>query len=67
MLTAAEIKLIKSLKDKKAREETGLFVVEGEKMVDEALRSGWQIKQIYRRSEIGPKAMERISHLSSPS
>ncbi len=67
MLTAAEIKLIKSLKDKKFREETGLFVVEGEKMVDEALRSGWQIKQIYRRSEIGPKAMERISHLSSPS
>ena len=54
MLTAAQIKLIRSLKDKKRREESGLFVVEGEKMVR-------------REEEIGASAMERISLCSSPS
>lgn len=67
MLTNADIKLIKSLKDKKGREESGLFVVEGEKMVQEAIDSGWRIKEIYRRDEIGMNAMSRISLLSSPS
>lgn len=67
MLSAADIKLIKSLKDKKFRQETGLFVVEGEKLVAEALSSGWRIKEIYRREEIGENAMSRISQLSSPS
>ena len=33
----ADIKLIRSLGQKKFREELGLFVVEGEKMVGEAL------------------------------
>lgn len=33
-------KLLRSLKDKTAREETGLFLVEGQKMIQEALNSG---------------------------
>jgi TrmH family RNA methyltransferase len=34
-----EIKRVKSLQQKKFRDETGLFVVEGEKMVEEACAS----------------------------
>ncbi len=43
-------KLIRSLKDKKARDESGLFVVEGEKLVEEALRSGWTVELLLRVS-----------------
>lgn len=67
MVTAAQIKLIRSLAQKKEREACGLFVVEGEKMVAEAQRSGWAIEAVYRREEVGEKAMERMSLLSTPS
>lgn len=62
-----EIKRVKALQQKKFRDETGLFVVEGEKMVDEACHSGFSIENIYLRNEIGEDAMKRISALSSPS
>ena len=67
MLTAAEIKRIRSLAQKKEREACGLFVVEGEKMVAEAQRSGWTVEAVYRVEEVGEKAMERMTLLSSPS
>ena len=67
MLTAAQIKLIRSLAQKKEREACGLFVVEGEKMVAEAQRSGWTVETVYRVEEVGEKAMERMTLLSSPS
>ena len=67
MITAAQIKFIRSLSRKKERDEAGLFVVEGEKMVAEALRSGWTVEAVFRTEEIGEKTMERISQLSSPS
>lgn len=67
MLAAADIKRIKSLKDKKFRDELGLFVVEGEKMVAEAAESSFTVVEQYRTEEIGDKAMERITMLSSPS
>lgn len=66
-MTASEIKYIKSLSQKKFRDETGLFTVEGEKMVSEALASGFEILSVYRREEIGDEAMARISQLSNPS
>lgn len=62
-----EIKKIKALQQKKFRDETGLFIVEGEKMVEEAVNSPFGVEKIYRRSEIGEDAMKRISALSSPS
>ena len=62
-----DIKFIKSLSAKKFRDESGLFVVEGEKMVHEALESGFGVVEVYRRDEIGDEAMSRISQLSSPS
>ena len=62
-----EIKKVKSLQQKKFRDETGLFTVEGEKMVDEAVASPFFVESVYRRDEIGEEAMKRISSLSSPS
>ena len=62
-----EIKRVKSLQQKKFRDELGLFTVEGEKMVEEALRSGMDVENVYRTGDIGHDAMSRISALSSPS
>ena len=62
-----EIKFVKSLEQKKFRDESGLFVVEGEKMVAEALRSSFSVEKVYRESEVGSEAMARLSLLSSPS
>ncbi len=66
-MTNQEIKFIKSLSQKKFREQSGLFVAEGEKLVEEALRSRFKVKAVYRKEEIGEPAMARISGLSSPS
>ncbi len=66
-LTAAKIKSIKSLSHKKFRNEEKLFIVEGEKLVEEAEKSGFKIVEKYYRDEIGDNAMSRISSLSSPS
>ena len=64
----ADIKLIRSLGQKKFREELGLFVVEGEKMVGEALtQKRFPVEAVYRLSDVGETVMGRMSHLSSPS
>lgn len=62
-----EIKRLKSLQQKKFRDEMGLFVVEGEKMVEEAEKSRFRVENVYYRDEIGHDAMSRISSLNSPS
>ncbi len=62
-----EIKRLRSLTQKKFRDEYGVFVVEGEKMVAEAVKSGFELERIWREEEIGAEAMSRISSLSSPS
>ena len=67
MLTNAEIKRIKSLKEKKFRDEFGQFTVEGEKLVEEALCSGFRVSAVYRTEEIGEDAMSRMTLLNSPS
>lgn len=66
-ISANKIKFIRSLSQKKFRDEYGLFVAEGEKMVSEALASGYKVEEIYRADEIGKETMSRISNLSSPS
>ena len=64
----ADIRLIRSLGQKKFRQEHGLFVVEGEKMVGEALtQKRFPVEAVYRTSDIGEETMGRMSHLSSPS
>ncbi|MCQ2184001.1 MAG: RNA methyltransferase [Bacteroidales bacterium] len=67
MITANEIKEIRLLQTKKGREESGLFIVEGDKLVREALESDFEVVRVLRESEIGEKAMSRISALVSPS
>ena len=66
-LSNNRIKTIRSLSAKKYRDSLGLFVVEGEKMVAEALASDFQVVEIWKRDDIGYDAMARISQLSSPS
>ncbi len=66
-ISANEIKKVRSLSEKKFRDRLGLFCVEGEKMVDEAMNSRFNVSTVYRRDEIGEQAMARMSMLSSPS
>lgn len=51
MISKINIKLIKSLSDIKNRRKTGLFITEGEKIVEELLRSELSVKQIFATTE----------------
>lgn len=53
-----EIKRVKSLQQKKVRDELGLFIVEGEKMVQEALESPFKVESVYRKEDIGEESMK---------
>ena len=74
MLTKNQIKLIRSLSLKKNRKKHGLFIVEGEKLVNEVLRSDWEVEGIYATKEwLGENAtiisnndLSRISSLKTP-
>jgi TrmH family RNA methyltransferase len=63
----ADIKTIRSLEMKKFRESLGLFILEGEKIVGEAQKSGIRILKMFYRNDIGEELMSKISLLSSPS
>ena len=67
MLSKNDIKEIRALGQKKFRDERRLFVVEGEKLVEEALRSGFDVVARYRIEDIGEETMARISQLTHPS
>ena len=62
MLTKAQIKRLRSLSEKKFRDEYGQFLVEGEKMVAEALSSGFNVLEVIREDQ---DTMSRISSLST--
>ena len=51
MINKNTIKLIKSLSVKKYREKEGLFLVEGDKMVAEALCSGYKVEKLIATPE----------------
>ncbi|MDD2490948.1 MAG: RNA methyltransferase [Bacteroidales bacterium] len=67
MISKQELKFVKSLAQKKFRDENSMFVIEGEKLLQEAERSNVTILKIYRREEIGDENMSKISQLASPS
>jgi TrmH family RNA methyltransferase len=75
MLTNKQIKNLKSLQLKKYRDETDLFVAEGDKLIKDLLDSDFEIKELYttKNSEIekgdllSEKEMSRISGLHSSS
>ena len=75
MINKREIKLINSLKRKKNRIEEGLFIVEGEKNVQELMLSDFEILDIYATDgwltdfdhiKVSPKDLDRITSLSTP-
>ena len=77
MLTKAEIQRLRALREKKNREEAGLFVVEGEKVVGELLAAEFALVEIYATDawlggdaevrRISAEEMGRISHFPTPS
>jgi TrmH family RNA methyltransferase len=54
IVTKAEIQLIRSLDDKRSREEAGLFVAEGEKLVCELLASDFRVRKVYHTGYMAP-------------
>jgi len=75
MATRSELQMLRSLRDKKHREELGLFAVEGEKTVAELLAAGHPFEKIYatpswtgtKTHEVTEDQMSRASHFSTPS
>ena len=73
-LTKAEITRLRSLRDKKAREAAGLYVVENAKVVAELLAAGHAFAELYSTDPATPRAtlvtadeLARISHFPTPS
>ena len=65
MVVKNQIKLIKSLQQKKYRNQHGLFVVEGEKSVGEFLNSCYTLEKVYvTRAEIFNRKSEKIELIS---
>ena len=77
MVTKNEIKFIKSLTSKRVRNKVKLFVVEGEKSINEFLKSDYKVYKIYSINpstfnipekvvEISDKQLSQISSFKSP-
>ncbi|SDH03376.1 TrmH family RNA methyltransferase [Winogradskyella thalassocola] len=77
MLSKNQIKLIKSLSQKKGRQQNGLFIVEGIKGISEFLKSDYILKHLYTTesifdasvdftSEISEVELKKISALKNP-
>ena len=73
-ITKAQVKLVKSLQQKKFRDELGLFVAEGDKCVEE-LRKGFELEFRVQSTEhriqtdsllASPKEIEQMSGLRTP-
>lgn len=75
-MTKAEIQLVRSLADKRSRDESGLFVAEGHKFIGELAASRLRIRKIFCVGDlfagphveaVSPRDMERLSLLKTPS
>jgi RNA methyltransferase, TrmH family len=79
-LSKGQIQFIKELQQKEGRSSQGLFIVEGEKMLDELMGSVFKVDTVYhvadydvanirdgiKRVQISQKELERISTLKTP-
>lgn len=74
-MTKAEIQFVRSLADKRFRDESGCFVAEGEKLIGEAVASKMRVRKIYalegvaglpNAETVSAKEMERMSMLKTP-
>jgi RNA methyltransferase, TrmH family len=79
-LTKAQTAHLRRLQEKRYRSETGLFVVEGSKVVDELIEANFPIAEVYATADwpaptglrvpltrISAEEMARISHYPTPS
>jgi TrmH family RNA methyltransferase len=79
MASKSTISFLRSLQQKKFRNEEGLFIVEGPKMVSEVLKSDFKVRQLYATINWTPDQhtslpleilsdaeMERVSGLQTP-
>ena len=74
-MTKAEIQFVRSLADKRIRDEHRCFIAEGDKLIGEILDSNLRVKHLYaieghfagRAETISSKEMERISQLKTAS
>ena len=77
MVTKHQIKLIKSLSQKKYRQQYGLFIAEGIKGVKEFLNSDFELENLYTTDsifeapkdlivEISETELKKISFLTTP-
>lgn len=74
-MTKAEIQFVRSLADKRVRDAEGLFIAEGEKLIEEIISSQLPIRHIYsthndfggRAEMVSSKEMERLSQLKTAS
>lgn len=65
-ISKAQVKMVRSLQQKKFRDELGLFVAEGEKCVEE-LRKGFELVSLYREGENATRTeIEQMSGLRTP-
>ena len=65
-ISKAQVKLVRSLQQKKYRDESGLFVAEGAKCVDE-LRKSFELVHLYREGENATRTeIEQMSGLRTP-
>ena len=65
-ITKSEIKQVRSLQQKKFRDELGLFVAEGDKCVEE-LQKGFELIALYREGENATRVeIEQMSGLQTP-
>ena len=74
-MTKQEIQFIRSLADKRNRDNERLFIAEGDKLISEIIASGLKVRSIYaleghmmqHAEQISAKEMERISQLKTAS
>lgn len=64
VLTKADLQRLRSLRERKHREELGLFVVEGEKVVAELLAEGFPFLELYATPDWSTPALPK-GHLCS--
>lgn len=64
MLSKSQIGLLRSLHEKKGRLENQLFMVEGEKMVEELFLSNFNIRQVYINNGVNSDSLKNKTKLN---
>lgn len=64
MLSRARIQFVRSLSEKAVRRESGLFVIEGRKMLSEALEAGAEMEAVYLSSRADAELAHRAGKIA---